>query len=219
MGSPELRAVADALGYSDLDALYRAIGEGHRSAQSVVGQLSQHITAESDQLGVPAPSPHEPHDPSVRPSDAVVVQDIDNAWVTLARCCSPVPYDRILGLATLNRGVSVHRRNCPIAEDSSKDPQRLVPVHWDTRAPTRFRVNLQVEALDRKQLLRDITTVLDDHQVNLLSAQLTIRRDRVAYLRFAFELADIAHLQHIIAQVQRVESVFDTYRIAPRPDE
>jgi GTP diphosphokinase / guanosine-3',5'-bis(diphosphate) 3'-diphosphatase len=215
MGAPELRAVAEALHYADLDALYRAIGEGHRSARSVVGQLSQRITEDSDQLGILPPSSHEP---STRPADAIVVQDTDSSWVTLARCCSPVPYDDIIGLTTYNHGVSVHRCDCPYAEDLSKDRQRLVPVHWDTRAPARFRVNLQVEALDRKQLLRDITTVLDELQVNLLSAQLTTRRDRVAYLRFTFELADIAHLAHIVAQIQRVESVFDTYRIVPRPN-
>ncbi|MGH8901215.1 MAG: RelA/SpoT family protein [Egibacteraceae bacterium] len=216
MDAAELDAVAEALHYANLDALYQAIGDGHRSAQSVVVHLSQRITDDSDQLGAPLPSPQEP---PARSSDAVVVQDTDNSWVTLARCCSPVPYDRIIGLTTNNRGVSVHRSNCPNAEDLSRDPQRLVQVHWDTRAPATFRVNLQVEALDRKRLLRDITTVLGDLQVNLLSAQLTTQRNRVAQLRFTFELADIAHLQHIIAQVRRVESVFDTYRIVPRPNE
>lgn len=215
MCAPELRAVAEALHYADLDALYRAIGEGHRSAHAVVAHLSQRITEDSDQLGVTPPSHHEP---TARPADAIVVQDTANVWVTLARCCSPVPYDRIVGLTTHNRSVSVHRSNCPNAEDLGKDPQRLVPVHWDTRAPATFRVNLQVEALDRKKLLRDITTVLGDLQVHLISAQLTTQRDRVAYLRFAFELADISHLEHIVAQILRVESVFDTYRIVPRTD-
>jgi GTP pyrophosphokinase len=215
MGSPELRAVAEALGYADLDTLCRAIGDGHRSAQSVVAHLSQRITNDGDQLGDALSSPYGP---SARPSDAIVVQDTDNVWVTLARCCSPVPYDDIIGFVTHNRGVSVHRGDCPNAEDLRKDPERLVQVHWDTRAPATFRVNLQVEALDRKKLLRDITTVLGDLQVNLISAQLTTQRNRVAYLRFTFELADIAHLEHIIAQVRRVESVFDTYRIVPRPN-
>jgi GTP diphosphokinase / guanosine-3',5'-bis(diphosphate) 3'-diphosphatase len=214
LGTSEFRAVAEALGYADLDALYRAVGEGHRSARSVVGHVSQRITDDSEQLGVPLPSSHEA---STRASDAIVVQDTDNVWVTLARCCSPVPYDSIVGLTT-NRSVSVHRSSCPYAEDMSKDPERLVPVHWDTRAPTTFRVNLQVEALDRKRLLRDITTVLGDLQVNLISAQLTTQRNRVAYLRFAFELADLSHLEHIIAQIRRVESVFDTYRISPGPN-
>ena len=215
IGGPELCAVAEAFGYADLDALYRAIGDGHRSARSVVQRLSQRITEDSDEGGAQTSS----SDASARASDAVVVQDTDDVWVTLARCCSPVPYDDIIGFVTHHRGVSVHRSNCPNAEDLSKDRQRLVPVHWDTRAPATFKVNLQVEALDRKKLLRDITTVLGDLQVNLLSAQLTTQRDRVAYLRFTFELADISHLEHILAQIRRIESVFDAYRIEPRPNQ
>jgi len=89
-------------------------------------------------------------------------------------------------------------------------------VSWDTGVLAMFRVTMQVDALDRKHLLRDITTVLGDLHVNILSAQVTTRRDRVAKLRFTFELADIAHLDHILAQVMRIESVYDAFRVIPR---
>jgi GTP pyrophosphokinase len=92
----------------------------------------------------------------------------------------------------------------------------LIDVDWDTSATAMFRVTMQVDALDRKHLLRDITTVLGDLHVNILSAQVTTRRDRVAKLRFTFELADIAHLDHILAQVTRVDSVYDAFRVIPR---
>ena len=215
LGAPELRAVAEAMRYQDLEALYRAVGDGHISAPAVVQELVARVGEDAGQLDTPLPVEREP---VLRPSDAVVVEDTHNSWITLARCCSPVPYDRIIGFITAARGVSVHRADCPNAEDLRKDPERLVAVHWDTRTPATFRVNLQVEALDRKQLLRDICTVLGDLQVNIVSAQVTTQRDRVAFLRFAFELADIAHLDHILAQVRRVESVFDAYRIVPRPN-
>jgi GTP pyrophosphokinase len=157
------------------------------------------------------PDPEHP-----RSSDAVVVEHTDDIWVTVARCCSPVPFDPIIGFITATRGVSVHHESCPNAEDLRRDLGRLAPVRWDTKAPAALRVNLKVEALDRKQLLRDICTVLGDLQVNIISAQVTTQRDRVAYLQFAFEVGDIAHLDHIIGQVRRVESVFDAYRIVPR---
>ncbi len=112
--------------------------------------------------------------------------------------------------------MSVHRTDCPNAADLERKPDRLVAVSWDTSAQATFRVTVQVEALDRKQLLRDITTVLGDLHVNILSAQVTTQRDRVAYLRFTFELADIAHLDHILAQVRRVEAVYDAFRVVPR---
>ncbi|MDQ3708406.1 MAG: ACT domain-containing protein, partial [Actinomycetota bacterium] len=152
-----------------------------------------------------------------RASEAVVVEDTDDVWVTLARCCTPVPRDAILGFVTRGRGVSVHRTDCPNAADLKRDPERLIPVRWDTAAQSTFRVTVQVEALDRKHLLRDITTVLGDLHVNILGAQVTTQRDRVAYLRFTFELGDIAHLDHILDQVRRIEAVFDAYRVVPRP--
>jgi len=214
LGAPELRAVAEALRYHDLEALYRAVGDGHIGAAMIVHELVARIGEDAHQLDTPLPVEHEP---AMRPSDAVVVENTHSTWVTLARCCSPVPYDPIIGFVTAQRGVSVHRGDCPNAEDLRKDPERLIPVRWDTRTSATFRVNLQVEALDRKQLLRDICTVLGDLQVNIVSAQVTTQRDRIAFLRFAFELADIAHLDHILTQVRRIESVFDAYRIVPRP--
>jgi GTP diphosphokinase / guanosine-3',5'-bis(diphosphate) 3'-diphosphatase len=214
MAAPELRAVAEQMNYSDLDALYRAIGDGHLSSVTVANQLTSRMTdveieeAEAEVV--------ESYSPPTRGSEAVVVEDTDDVWVTLARCCTPVPGDAILGFVTRGRGVSVHRTDCPNAEDLRRDPERLIAVRWDTSTPATFRVTVQVEALDRKHLLRDITTVLGDLHVNILSAQVTTQRDRIALLRFTFELADIAHLEHILNQVRRVEAVYDAYRVVPR---
>ncbi len=214
MAAPELRTVAEQLNYQNVDALFRAIGEHHVSAHTVAQQLTGRLADEVEELDIPVPSSIEA---PARASEAVVVEDTDDVWVTLARCCTPVPRDDILGFVTRGRGVSVHRTDCPNAVDLRRDPERLIPVRWDTKAPATFRVTVQVEALDRKHLLRDITTVLGDLHVNILSAQVTTQRDRIAYLRFTFELADIAHLDHVIAQVRRVEAVFDAYRVVPRP--
>jgi GTP diphosphokinase / guanosine-3',5'-bis(diphosphate) 3'-diphosphatase len=211
----ELGSVAESMNYTDLDALYRAIGDGHLSAAAVAQHLSGRMAHEEEEVDE-APLLASIEAPS-RSSEAVVVEDTDDVWVTLARCCTPVPRDDIIGFVTRGRGVSVHRSDCPNAEDLRRDPERLIAVRWDTSAPATFRVTVQVEALDRKQLLRDITTVLGDLHVNILSAQVTTQRDRIAHLRFTFELADIAHLDHILAQIRRVEAVYDAYRVVPRP--
>jgi GTP diphosphokinase / guanosine-3',5'-bis(diphosphate) 3'-diphosphatase len=210
----DLKAVADSMNYTDLDALYRAIGDGHLAASTVAQHLSGRVSEREEADDTPPLSAIEA--PS-RASEAVVVEDTDDVWVTLARCCTPVPRDDIIGFVTRGRGVSVHRADCPNAEDLRRDPERIIAVRWDTSAPATFRVTVQVEALDRKHLLRDITTVLGDLHVNILSAQVTTQRDRIAYLRFTFELADIAHLDHILNQVRRVEAVYDAYRVVPRP--
>ena len=154
--------------------------------------------------------------PPPRDTNPVLVDGLDDVMVSLAQCCHPVPGDDILGFITRGRGVSVHRSDCTNAEDLRRQSDRLIDVTWDTGVLAMFRVTMQVDALDRKHLLRDITTVLGDLHVNILSAQVTTRRDRVAKLRFTFELADIAHLDHILAQVMRVESVYDAFRVIPR---
>ncbi|MGH3664583.1 MAG: RelA/SpoT family protein [Egibacteraceae bacterium] len=215
LAGDELQAVAEQMNYKDLDALYRAVGDGHISAQSVLNQVASRVEEEdTEDVALPiGPGTEVP----ARASEAVVVEDTDDVWVTLARCCTPVPRDDILGFVTRGRGVSVHRTDCPNAADLKRDPARLIPVRWNTATPATFRVTVQVEALDRKHLLRDITTVLGDLHVNILSAQVTTQRDRIAYLRFTFELADIAHLDHILGQVRRIEAVFDAYRVVPRP--
>ncbi len=216
IAGPELAAVAEQMNYKDLEALYRAVGDGHLGTQSVVNQLLGRRAGDEHEVAADVATPSAVEAPA-RASEAVVVEDTDDVWVTLARCCTPVPRDAILGFVTRGRGVSVHRTDCPNAADLKRDPERLIPVRWDTTAQATFRVTVQVEALDRKHLLRDITTVLGDLHVNILVAQVTTQRDRVAYLRFTFELGDIAHLDHILDQVRRIEAVFDAYRVVPRP--
>ncbi|MEX0659593.1 MAG: bifunctional (p)ppGpp synthetase/guanosine-3',5'-bis(diphosphate) 3'-pyrophosphohydrolase [Egibacteraceae bacterium] len=213
LGSPELQAAAEEMNHHDLDALYRAIGDGHISADSVVSHLSNQIAdeEETDEL-TPSTVVHIP----ARSSEAIVVENTEDVWANLARCCTPVPGDEILGFVTRGRGVSVHREDCPNADDLRRDPDRVVAVRWDPAASASFRVTVQVEALDRKHLLRDITTVLGDLHVNILSAQVHTQKDRVAYLRFTFELGDIGYLDHIIAQTKRVEGAYDAYRVVPR---
>ena len=219
MAAPELKAVAQQLKFRDLEAMFHAIGEHHISPQTVAQQLTHRLADEVEELEVDEPTPPTMQaEAAARPSEAVVVEGSADVWVTLARCCTPVPGDDILGFVTRGRGVSVHRTDCPNAADLKRDPERLISVRWDATTPSTFRVTVQVEALDRKHLLRDITTVLGDLALNILSAQVTTQRDRIAYLRFTFELADIAHLDHVIAQVRRVEAVFDAYRVVPRPN-
>ncbi|QBI21471.1 bifunctional (p)ppGpp synthetase/guanosine-3',5'-bis(diphosphate) 3'-pyrophosphohydrolase [Egibacter rhizosphaerae] len=212
MAGPELRAVAEQMNHHDLDQLYRAIGDGHIGAQAVVANLAARVTDEEETEEL---VPHGPEAPAQQ-SEAVIVDETDDVWVTLGRCCTPAPGDEIMGFVTRGRGVTVHRDDCPNAENLRQEPDRIIPVQWNMRAPTMFRVTVQIEALDRKHLLRDVTTLLGDMHINILSAQVATQRDAIAHLRFTFELADIAHLDHILTQIRRIESVYDAYRVVPR---
>ncbi len=211
-----LAQVVEDLRYPSLDALYVAIGEGHVSPQSVVARLERVIAGapEEDVTDVPLARPVRIGRPDV--SKGVVVRGIADVWVKLARCCTPVPGDEILGFVTRGQGVSVHRIDCPNARALAREPERLIEVSWAEGKPTSFVVTIQVDALDRTRLLSDVATVLSDHHVNILSATSAVGKDRITRLRFTFELGDIAHLSTILAAVRKVENVYDAARVVPR---
>jgi guanosine-3',5'-bis(diphosphate) 3'-pyrophosphohydrolase len=207
--------VATDLKYPTLDALFVAIGAGHVSPQSVVTRLTRQFAdqPEEDEAEVKL---SRPVDIRREPTQGVVVPGATDVWVRLARCCEPVPGDDILGFITQGQGVSVHRTACPNAAAlQERSPDRMIEVSWRPGKPTSFVVSIQVEALDRTRLLRDVAQVLSDHHVSILAANTTVGRDRVANLRFTFELADIAHLSSILSAVKRVDSVFDAARVTP----
>jgi len=206
--------VAADLKYPSLEALYVAIGEGHVSPQSIVSRLTRLVSEEADEEAeeIPAARPVRLARP---PTQAVVVQGRSDVWVKLARCCTPVPGDQIMGFITRGQGVSVHRTDCPNVKELVKEPDRLIEVSWTPGRQTSFAVSIQVEALDRRKLLQDVATVLGDQHVNIIAASSNTGRDRVATLRFTFELADIAHLSSILSAVKRVDGVFDANRVVP----
>jgi GTP pyrophosphokinase len=142
-----------------------------------------------------------------------VVKGVSDVWVKLAKCCTPVPGDTIVGFVTRGRGVSVHRGDCVNAGPLMAAQERVVEVEWAPTAGSMFLVAIQVEALDRTRLLSDVTRVLSDAHVNILSATVTTTRDRVAVSRFTFEMGDPKHLGHLLNQVRGVEGVYDAYRV------
>jgi GTP pyrophosphokinase len=216
--TPEsLTTLAHELRYPDISALYAAIGESHVSAQSVVGRLVESLGGEEgateDIAEVTTPGSTNRRSRSVT-DPGVVVKGASDIWVKLARCCTPVPGDGIVGFVTRGSGVSVHRTNCVNAVAAlGTEPERQVEVEWAPSASSVFLVAIQVEALDRSRLLSDVTRVLSDQHVNILSASVTTTRDRVAISRFTFEMGDPKHLGHVLKAVRSVDGVFDVYRI------
>ena len=147
----------------------------------------------------------------------MVVKGVDDVWVKLARCCTPVPGDPIIGFVTRGSGVSVHRSDCVNVDSLSREPERILEVEWAPTQSSVFLVAIQVEALDRSRLLSDVTRVLSDQHVNILSAAVQTSRDRVATSRFTFEMGDPKHLGHVLKAVRGVEGVYDVYRVTSAP--
>src|SRR5215470_13925290 len=211
-----LLAIAHDLRYTDLSALYAAIGEGHVSAQSVVAKLvksaggiagAQEDLAEATLL-TRAPKPTPAGD------SGVVVEGAADVWARLSKCCTPVPGDSITGFVTRANGVSVHRADCTnLRHLLESQPERMVTVHWSPREGSLFLVAIQTEALDWTGLLSDVTRAISDQHVNILSASVTTTRDRVAVSRFTFEMGDPKHLGHVLRAVRAIDGVYDVYRI------
>ncbi|WP_055557560.1 bifunctional (p)ppGpp synthetase/guanosine-3',5'-bis(diphosphate) 3'-pyrophosphohydrolase [Streptomyces sp. NBRC 110028] len=210
-----LVTLAHEMRYPDISSLYAAIGEGHVSAQNVVGKLVSALGGEeaaNEDIAETAP----PIRRSKRRSSAdpgVVVKGVEDVWVKLARCCTPVPGDPIIGFVTRGSGVSVHRADCVNVDSLSQQPERILDVEWAPTQSSVFLVAIQVEALDRSRLLSDVTRVLSDQHVNILSAAVQTSRDRVATSRFTFEMGDPKHLGHVLKAVRGVEGVYDVYRV------
>ncbi|MGL5865652.1 MAG: RelA/SpoT family protein [Dermatophilaceae bacterium] len=211
-----LTGVAEELQLPGIEALYAAVGEGSVTSQQVVSRLVASVGGEegaSEDIAeavLPVPTRHSSrrkHDPGV------VVRGLSEVWVKLAKCCTPVPGDEILGFVTRGNGVSVHRRDCTNADSLLALPEKIIQVEWAPVAGSLFLVQLQVESLDRSRLLSDVTRVISDHGVNILSAAVTTSRDRVAKLHFTFEMGDPGHLGHVIRAVERIDGVFDAHRV------
>ncbi|EGX61331.1 GTP pyrophosphokinase [Streptomyces zinciresistens K42] len=210
-----LVTLAHEMRYADISALYAAIGEGHVSAQNIVQKLVQALGGEE--------AATEEIDESVPPTRSrkrrssadpgVIVKGVEDVWVKLARCCTPVPGDPIIGFVTRGSGVSVHRSDCVNVDSLSREPERILEVEWAPTQSSVFLVAIQVEALDRSRLLSDVTRVLSDQHVNILSAAVQTSRDRVATSRFTFEMGDPKHLGHVLKAVRGVEGVYDVYRV------
>jgi guanosine-3',5'-bis(diphosphate) 3'-pyrophosphohydrolase len=205
--------VAEELKFADVDALFVAIGEGHLSPQSVTTRIMRAFDpAAADEE--PESGPPRRRRRRANRGKGIIVEGHDDLLVRLARCCTPVPGDRVVGFLTRGRGVSVHREDCPNAKSLSvADDERMAEVWWDDRQQSTFVAAIQIDALDRTKLLRDVTAAISDHGIHILSSTTRARRDGIASLTFTLELGDPGHLQHVLQSVRRIDSVFDAYRI------
>ena len=211
-----LVTLAHEMRYADISALYAAIGEGHVSAQNIVQKLVQALGGEeaaTEEIDESVPPTRSRRKRRSSADPGVVVKGVEDVWVKLARCCTPVPGDPIIGFVTRGSGVSVHRSDCVNVDSLSREPERILEVEWAPTQSSVFLVAIQVEALDRSRLLSDVTRVLSDQHVNILSAAVQTSRDRVATSRFTFEMGDPKHLGHVLKAVRGVEGVYDVYRV------
>ena len=228
-----IKTVSEHLGYNDPDDMLVNIGTNKESAQHVANRLLKILVdrgTEADELpglgaseistgmlppmltSVKRPKKHEAHT-----SNGVVVKGIDDVLVRLSRCCNPVPGDDILGFVTRGRGVSVHRADCPNALDLKRHPERIIEVEWEgTPTAATYQVEIYIEALDRMNLLLDVTRVISEMGANVLSCNTTTHRDGMVEMRFLFQLSDLAVIERMTKRLSAIDGVFDARRMMPQ---
>jgi GTP pyrophosphokinase len=214
LATDSLLKITSDLRYAEPSDLYAAIGDNHLSAQSVVEKMAAALSADEDAEEPVFELPNKPATRTRTGDSGILVRGDADVMVKLARCCTPVPGDDILGFITRANGVSVHRSDCKNADDLREQSERLIDVSWDISAKALFLVQIQIEALDRGGLLSDVTRVLSEHHVNILSASVSTRADRVALSRFVFEMSNPAALDSLLNAVRRIDNVYDVYRVS-----
>ena len=215
MSQDTLGEVAGQLRYEDVSALYAAVGEGHVSTQSVIEKILANVSDEGDTESAEFVFPSKSRSKTTRHSDSgVLVRGAPDILVKLSKCCTPVPGDVITGFVTRGQGVSVHQTSCHNVKSLLNEPERLIEVEWAPSSNSIFMVHIQIEALDRAGLLSDVTRVLSENHVNILSASVSTSNDRLALSRFVFEMSDTVHLDRLLNSVRRIDAVYDVYRVS-----
>jgi GTP pyrophosphokinase len=216
LSSSALDAVIKALGLDERDALFMAIDSGQISALAVVQRLDRELRGgDAEQMPTTvtkAPRPSR----NTRRTAGVYVEGLDYVMVHLARCCSPVPGDNIMGFITQGRGVSVHRDDCSNAVAlAQRLGERIIDVEWDGSAGGQYRAVLEIMAFDRSRLLLDVSKVVAEYHLNIISSSSTTSGARIVRMVFDVELADPTHLSSLLAALKGVDGVFDAFRQLP----
>ena len=207
----------EALNMTDVETLFAAIGEHHVSARGFAQRIGRSVRREGSDEQLAMPMRVDRVTTDRRASTGIHVEGLEDVLVRLSRCCTPVPGDDIVGYVTKGRGVSVHRADCANAETFVEDePARTIEVEWARTTPgTVFTAGVEVVALDRSKLLRDVANALSEQHVNIVACSTHTGSDRVAKMRFEFELADPNHLEAVLRMIKSIDSVYDAYRIVP----
>jgi len=211
--------VAKEMNYENNDSLLRNIGSHkvsvHQVFTRIIKKLNQEIEPEKE---ITVEDITKSSAPVRRSGSGVIVKGMDNVLISIAKCCNPVPGDKITGYITRGKGISVHRTDCNnILMLMKNDLQRFIEVSWDSFAPQKFNAEVQVEAMDRTKLLRDITNVISEYDLNIINAS-TQRSNKSGIIKFRFvvEISNKYILKDIINNIKSIESVYDVYRVLPR---
>src|SRR5579884_1559316 len=207
--SESLREVAARFGLPDEEELFAALGNGDLSLLQVVQSLR----------GPEAPPEvARPQPPAERPPGAahgIRIRGVDNVLMRFGRCCSPLPGDPVTGYITQGRGVSIHRVDCPNMEFLRAHPERFVEVEWEASTDGTYHVEIEVEALDRVGLLKDILAAIAETKTNVVSVNARVRKDKVGVINLVLDIRNVTQLTSVMQRIGQVKEVVSVERVVP----
>ena len=211
-----IKPMLDRYKYENLEQMYAAVGFGANTATKVVARMlieyrkdhkENNIEKEIEKLT----TTRQPKKIKSS-SNGIIVRGIDNCLVKLSRCCNPLPGDEIVGYITKGRGVSVHRKDCINVRELIKEENRMIDVSWVEEEKTEYKVDIEVDANDRSNLLSDIIAVLGGLKAKLIAVNAKANNDRIAIIDITLETQGIDELNNIIKAVRKVDSVYEVKR-------
>ena len=216
--SPVLAGVMREMGYRRAEEFYVALGAGNIAVQQVVAKLMTHLRTE-EVAAAPAPSRRSGKRSRALASGeyGIVVDGVEGAgvMVRMAKCCTPVPGDEIVGYISVGRGITIHRLDCSNAQQLGRTPERMTPVAWSGEAPeASFRVGVAVEAWDRPRLLEDIGRTFAEHGCNVVEYGGHVA-EGICRNWYVTEIGDLRELKSVLTTLRQIETVIDAYRVQP----
>jgi GTP pyrophosphokinase len=218
LSSKVFRQIAKEVGFAKPDDLFAAIGSGRIPVKTVATKVMQRAGTMKEATPPPEMLPHRddrlPEEPKALSGEfGIAVEGMSDIMVRMAKCCKPIPGDDIVGYISLGKGITIHRTDCKNARALMKNPERFTKVGWQGLGGMAFRVEIQVEALDRNHLLEDVARTLGDSGVNIISGQVQTLPDGAVRDRFTIEVGDVRQLDNILANIRAIDTVYDAYRI------
>lgn len=209
--------VAKEMNFDKADTLFRSIGSHKVSAHHVFTKIIKELNQTDDKKELTIDDIRK-KETEKKKGSGINVRGMEEVLVTIAKCCNPVPGDKIVGYITRGKGISVHRIDCTNVNTlMSTENERFIEVSWDSKAPNKFNAEIQIEALDRTKLLRDITNVIGEYDLNILSAH-SLKMDKAGHIKFRFliEINNKYILKDVINNIMQIDSIYDVFRILPR---
>jgi guanosine-3',5'-bis(diphosphate) 3'-pyrophosphohydrolase len=214
-GSATLAQVIRETGFKKAEDFYLALGSGKLQAGGVVNKVVQRLKTEQVAEEAPVITKAAKTQPVSGSDMGIIVPGVTDVLVRLAKCCTPVPGDPILGYISLGRGITIHREDCPNVKALKRSPERFTPVSWDGAATsTSFRVQVAVDSWDRPRLLEDVARTFAEHGANIVGYGGTVE-DQLAKNWYTVEVGDVKGLRTLLTSLRNLESVFDAYRVTP----